>query len=309
MENIFDLLSSDRKLVLGSNNYQELCCQLYLRGIYCVDALRSKRSVPGIDWSTGRFQGWKDVPPVVCLILVIPREKVRVLEDMKPETLGSPMLQCEVRSTAFHNTFSSIQIAFGSVSIHGSKRDARAVLNEDPAGWSGSSSLIVSVWIPSFNLAIDPPATLIGFGVHSTPVTANSLMKKLGVRLNIFTVSLMDLHSVHIISERPHCPVELSAIRASMTQSSNASFQRVSVASDNSKITSLAARWEVMDAPLVDSPETVQISSYAMKVTLGNISNNLVYPFPIDGKRSKLRIARKSRWIEVSCHISINFLY
>jgi hypothetical protein len=59
MENIFQLLHNDRKLLLGSNNYQELCCQLYLRGVYCVEPLRPNPTcLDHINWSKGRFQGW-----------------------------------------------------------------------------------------------------------------------------------------------------------------------------------------------------------------------------------------------------------
>jgi len=301
MEHMFDLIHVDRKLIMGSNNYQELCCQLYIRDIYCVETLRPRQTVIDINWSKGRFKGWKNVPSVVCLILVVPREKVKVLEDMASDKLGSPMLQCEVLGSTFHNIFSSIQVVFGSVYIQGTNSEARAILNEDTAGWSGPSSLVVSVWIPSFNLAIDPWRTQIGFGVHSTPTVAMSLTDKLGLRLNLFTVNLMDRNSVHIVPERPHRPAEIASLHA-LTPHSPAAFQRVYVALDNSKVSTLAVRWDITDVAPHDARAEVrseQISPCVMSVTLGRVSKNLVYPFPVDGKRSKLRIARKSGWIEV----------
>ena len=80
MEHIFDMLHSDQKLIMGSNNYQELCCQLYIRGVYCVHALKPEFI---FDSSKGRFKGWKIVPPVICLTLVVPRQKIKALEDME----------------------------------------------------------------------------------------------------------------------------------------------------------------------------------------------------------------------------------
>ena len=210
------------------------------------------------------------------------------------------MLQCEIRSSTFHNIFSSIQIVFGRVSIQGSGCTARAVLTEDTARWSGSSPLVVSMWVPSFNIAASPLTTQIGFGVHSTPATATSLTNKLGILLTLFNASLMDTDSVHVTSERPNRPTELSDFQKSMPHSPTATLQPVSVALANGKITSLAVRWENADVSLFGSTvQAVQVSPCAMRVTLNKVSNDLIYPFPIDGQRSKLRIARKSGWIEV----------
>jgi hypothetical protein len=299
MEHILDLLHADRRLILGSNNYQELCCQLHIRGTYSVDVLRLDQTIVDIDRSRGRFQGWQSVPPLICLILVVPRKMIKVLEDMKPEEIGSPMLQVNIRSSSFHNIFSSIHISFGAVSIKGSKGNARAILEEDKAGWSGSSPLIVSVWIPSFNLALDPLNTRVSFGIHSTPQAALLLSKRLGLHLELFTVSLMDSNTVHIVPEGPHRPTELSSLRASMPRLPGSSPHRVSVVLDNTKVSTLAVRQEIAEVATHDSTEIEQISPCIMKVSLGQLSKRFMYPFPIDGKRAKLRIARKSGWIEV----------
>jgi hypothetical protein len=121
---------------------------------------------------------------------------------MASDELGSPMLLIEVRSSTFHNVFSSIQCIFGEISIHGIKSDARAVLKQDAAGWAGSSSLIISILVPAFNLAIDPHSTRISLAVHTTPLTAYSLTPKPGLDLSLFTANLMDLRTVHVVSQR-----------------------------------------------------------------------------------------------------------
>ena len=305
MEHLFDLLHADHKLILGSNNYQELCCQLAIRGTYCVDALVPGFALPGIDWSKTRFRGWTNIPPVSCLIIVVPRDKIKVLEDMSPGEIGSPMLQCEIRGSSFHNIFSSIQIAFGTVSIIGSGNSAQATMREDAAGWLGSSSLVVSMWVPSFNLAIDPSNTQVGLGIHSTPATAHRLTEKLGMSLNLFTVDVMNSDFVHVVSARPDFPRELDSLQASAPHSPAASSRRVTVELDGVRVSKLSIRAEIKH---VDSrAEVEQISPCVLRVTIGPESHNLVYLFPINGKRCKLRIARQSRWIEVSAFLFIGF--
>jgi hypothetical protein len=302
MHHLFDMLHNDHRLMLGSNNYQELCCQLFIRNIYRVEALARREIVQNCDWSGGRFRGWDSVPPVVCLILVVPRRSLRVIETTPVEEIGSPVLDCYIRSAAFHNVFSAIHAVFGTVSIEGSVSNARATLNEAAAGWGGTSDLVLSMWVPAFNLALDPHGTKVGFSVRSTPWTVR-LANRLGPLLTLFSTDLMDTCSVHVLTERPGRPAELASLQASSPQESVTVSQPVSAHMKGLNISTLAVRWEITGGVLRDSRDEVrseQVSPCAMKVTLGRLSKSLLYPFPIDGTRSTLRIARKSGWIEVS---------
>ena len=65
----------------------------------------------------------------------------------------------------------------------------------------------------------------------------------------------------------------------------------------------MAIKWDNVAILQQDAPDAVQVNPCTMRVTVGETSKNLVYPYPIDGTRSKTRIARKSRWIEVNGHI------
>jgi hypothetical protein len=301
MKHFYHMLHADRKLLLGSNYYQELCCQLYMRGTYCVEALNP---TPGlldhIEWSKSRFNGWSHVPPVACLLFVVPREKLKVLEDLRSDEIGSPMLRCELKSLrqSLHNMFSSIQCVFGQVSIEGTGMETRAILDEDSAGWDGSSPLVVSVWVPSFNLAMDPSGTQVSLSLHSSGVAGLSLGQNFGLGLDVFTIKLSDADRVHILAERPHCSMELRSCRAAAPPSYPPSMQ-IAVGIVSGKVTTLCARWEKVNISPNDEVKSEQISPCVMKVSSGIAWKHLLYPFPIDGARSKLRIARKSGWIEV----------
>ncbi|KAJ7132148.1 hypothetical protein C8R44DRAFT_612729 [Mycena epipterygia] len=307
MNNIFDRLQADRRLIMGSNNYQELCCQLYLRGVYCVEALDPEHTtLTLIHRKVGVFKGWKEVPPVVCLVLVIPRKRVKILEDMaaQQQHLGSPMFQCGVRGRSFHNIFSCIQATLGTASIQGSGSDAQVSIAEDTAGWSGMSPLVVSVFVPAFNLVVDPQSTQISLGLHSTPSTAGSLTEKLGMYLTLFTADIMDRSTVYVTPNRPNC-----STLASTPIAPTISRTQVSVSINDSCMSTMTARWEIAtDEPGINLKAAkvghTQISPSAIRVAVNDYAQkNLLYPFPIDGTRAKVRIARKSGWIEIEAPI------
>ena len=81
------------------NYFQDLCCNLRLQGVHpCVQDLYGARG------SRELFQEWKDVPPVVCVVLAVPR-----LENLKPnERVMTPSV-CETRGPTFRNIHSSIR--------------------------------------------------------------------------------------------------------------------------------------------------------------------------------------------------------
>ncbi|KAF7979298.1 hypothetical protein HWV62_43012 [Athelia sp. TMB] len=297
MDAVLVLVGSDKRLLLGSNNYQEFCCQLHIQGVHSVDAYKPVIAAM-FDWSAGRFRGWATVPSVVCLVLVIPREKIKVLEDVNQHEVGQPMLQCDLRCPAFHNIYSAIQLTFGSISIQGIGADARGIITEDSSGWSGISSLILSVWVPSNNLAIDPRSTQVGFGLRAMAATAKSLSKVLGPDFRFHSASLMDQESVFVLKERPHRPAELEDHALSAPITPRPSQDQVTVTS-SPKSFSLAVKWEIGPISPGITAEATQSSPCTMKVALGSKLKTLVYPFPVDGTRSKVRIARKSGWIEV----------
>jgi hypothetical protein len=302
MKHLHDMFRADRKLIMGTNNYQEFCCQLYMRGIYCVETLDPKlNTLTRIDWSDTRLRGWTSVPPVVCLIFVVPRQQIEVLEHSVG--IGSPMFHCLLEnsqaSPQFQSVFSSVQVFFGSVSIIGSGDGTRAVVDQDAAGFFGTSPFIISFWVPTFMLAIEPFATQVVLGLHPTVATSTLLGPKLGPELTLFKTKLSNADDVHVVAERPNAPFELASCQAAMPSSPCPLPLSASVSVANGKIATFTAKWEGVVVAANDVITSKQVSPCAMKVSAGNLSKDLVYPFPIDGARSKLRIARKSGWIEV----------
>ncbi|KAK7031403.1 hypothetical protein R3P38DRAFT_2923366 [Favolaschia claudopus] len=286
MHHIFDRLHKDRTLLMGSNNYQEFCCQLHLRGVYEVDILSKP---PPISRNHSLFREWKKVPSVVSLVLVVPREKIRILEARRR---GSPMFQCELQGRTFTNIFSSIRAVLGTVSVHGTGNDTRVDITEDPKGWSGTAPLVVSVSLPTFNLLVDEPRYMrISLGLHPTPSTSAGFARDLGLQLQLYTTNIMDTAHVHI--------TDMSA-RILLISSPKQDVSSVSVTLDDEcRISSMSARWEPQIGLKGVGVSHVQMSPCAIRVRIDGREKDLVYPFPIDGSKTKVKIARTSGWIEL----------
>ena len=308
MDRFFNLEDADQTLPMDTVNYNDLCAQLYRHGVYKVPYYNTE--LPKI----GRFVRWDSVPPVVRIIFAVPRDNLAALEDTLNKA-GTPLLQCDVRGTWSHNTFTSVHVAFGAVIPMGTSTQPRVVLNEDAAGWKGTSSLIVSFAIPAQLLTlIEPPDNLnVCLSVRSTPATV-ALIPKLGMSLCLFSAKLMDTSLVHVLPEPPlpyrepmvfpPSPALSATDRSLRIGQPGAVF--VELDEECEFVTSLTARIPIENEEVKrlfrsqSTPKVMQVSSCIMRVTIDGHTEDVIYPFPIVGSRNKLRLARKSLYIEVS---------
>jgi hypothetical protein len=308
MDRFFDLEDADKSLPMDSVNYQDLCAHLHRQGVYTVLAYHAK--LPKI----GRLSNWDTVPPLVRIVLTIPREKLAVLDD-SVERLGTPLLQCDIRGGWSHNIFTAVHVAFGSVIPMGTKANPWVVFEPDPERWNGTSPLAASFTMPTRLLTdIEPMERLsICFSVRSTPATI-VLATKLGMELCLFSAKLMDESHVHILPEQPlpsrRPPVSSSdiplAAHSLLTQIGESSAAVVELDEECELVASLTSRVSVQDAEVVRlfgsgaMPQVVQVSPCVMRIAVGSRKQDLVYPFPVIGSQNKLRLARKSLYMEVS---------
>jgi hypothetical protein len=305
MDRFVDLQETDKSMPMDANNRQEFYAQLYRHSVYTVAIYDNP--APKI----GRFSDWDNVPPLVRVILTVPREKVEVLQSSVSQ-VSTPPMQCDVRGGFSHNIFTSIHVAFGRVVPMGSKAQPWAVFEEDPEHWKGASPLVVSFVMPAFLLVtIEPMRNLRArFGVRSTTGTV-LLMPKLGFELSVFTAEVMDESHVYILPERPlpsrtqvpsQTPIANRALSSQIGESGPAIVEldtecefvasltsRVSVTSEQSKLLFGSGT----------TPQIAQVSPCMMRISIGSQVQDVVYPFPIIGSQNKLRLARKSLYIEV----------
>ncbi len=164
IRSFIDRVVTSKDLIVGANNYQNLFAELHMRGVYSEDiflpgyvtALFGAKPVP--------FATWDTIPPVVCIVLKVPRAALNPLEEMAADEVGHPILECETYSRS-HNVHSSIRPIFGDIV----DSEGRKLIVEDPQGLGGDSPLIVSFFVPSWFLAKQPNDWHVSLCIKSTP--------------------------------------------------------------------------------------------------------------------------------------------
>ncbi|KIJ15484.1 hypothetical protein PAXINDRAFT_162991 [Paxillus involutus ATCC 200175] len=303
-----DKVVHDSSLLVGSNYYQEMCCHFHLLGIVtfssmeqsCIRDLRA-RTKPAI------FQSWEAIPAVVTVVLVVPRGKITAVAAEIREA-GTPILQCDIRNMSSHNVFAHISAAYGKLQVTGTGERKRATIVEDKEVESTSSPLVVSFSVPSFALMMSSNATL-GLSIRSTPNTTRIFLPKLGIFQSLFTAQLEDTTYVHVLAEPPTPNNVSTAATSLLPQSAPEAVQggAVSVQMDEScsKMRLFTVRVDVTDpagqASLAagSAVSVAQVSAHETRLCIAKYEKIIGFPLPVDAANAKLRIARKSMYIEV----------
>ncbi|KDN44038.1 hypothetical protein RSAG8_05770, partial [Rhizoctonia solani AG-8 WAC10335] len=309
------MCSSGWGRITESNCYQDLCLQLHLYGVFTVDTLKP-------NWATNPelrtnpisdlFSNWSSLPPVVCVVLTVPRQRLAVFSD-NLERIGNPTLQGGLWVPGVQdNTYAAIYLAWGKCVT--STNSNRVVIEEDPSGQQGQSDLVVTFWISTRVAEI--PGTNVYLRVRSTPQSTFALIQKLGVLLEVFQASILDKKYVRVLTYQPALASETP-----QTPPSGPSRSPVDIPSDylchaitsnlhSARIDSLSIRFDVQAKEEQDhlrigaSVTASQVSACTMELKIGAHSHLLSYPYPIHGNNNKLHIARKSLYVEVVVPVS-----
>ena len=309
LDMFFTLLENTEStfMLMGLHYHQDLCAQFHLAGIYTVDVMRK-----GVV-KQGRFREWRHVTPTVSVTLVVPRKSIQALLDLDRATLSTPIIQASLQAPSAHSSFSSIKVGFGKVKNSGTNSDPRITFDADPAGWAGSSPLIVSFSLPSWTLK-DPEDKIITLSLRHSPQTVH-LVPKFGVYLNVFKARLTDTSVVFVAPEEPHgTRYRLSNMSTSARDPDGPKISAV-MDTEGKKVSMLTARVDILDDPargilLSGAPVTSrQVSPCVIEIGIGPEKRRLVYPSPVVGTLSKLRIARKSSYIEVGQNLFLLLIW
>jgi len=317
------LVEHDSILLMGNHYIQELYLHLHLLGLYTVPTFRPPFNVPYHSRALKGLSAWKDIPPVICITLRVPRPKLRAITEVPFQILRTPILQCILQSSGkspgrqWQNIFSVVQLAFGDISTTGSRRDDGFELkvSEDVHGWNGNSSLVVSFLAPTWTVLLEPHATTVGLGVQSTPLSSVTFLGFLGPEMNIFRTALGDEDAVYITKYRPNqsghasvCNFESCKTVASQGSEEEATtYLKANVDIETGRITRLVGHFDILSETIKSSlsngaaVEAVQISPciIGIEISKGGPMFPVLFPVPVLSSRSKCRIARKSSYVEL----------
>ncbi|KAH7314013.1 hypothetical protein B0J17DRAFT_584879 [Rhizoctonia solani] len=311
----FQMCSSGGGRMIESNCFQDLCLQLHLFGVFTVDTLKPNWATdPEIRFRphSAIFSSWPSLPAVVCVVLTVPRRRLSVFFD-QPEEIGSPTLQGGLWVPGAHdNTYATIYLAWGKCVTPANSDQVE--IEEDPSGQQGQSDLLVSFWASS--RLVEIPDTRASLRIKSTPLLAPVFVRKLGMLLDVFAASVMDKKHVRVLAYRPAL-----ASQSPQAPPPESTHPQKDFGSDTlchaivpnvkgRQVDSLSIRFDVIakeEQKNLQNGATVtasQVSPCTMELKIGTHSHLLKYPYPLHGKNNKLRIARKSLYVEVVVPVS-----
>ena len=320
-------LETDRSLIVGSNSLQEMYMHLHNFGVWTVDCLkRSPNQLSGGFGlslrSTSSEQGvlaTDNIPPIVHLVLLVPREKLAVFTGKTPDEIGTPALHVSVTQTAgqhqYENCFYSFQAFFGNAVLD-ANTDNASIVEEDEHGWLGSADLVVTCAVPAFGLLLGPKNGIrVALRINTNPDSV-ARFAHLGMRREVFETGFSNGKRLFVCRDAPKLDTlqSWSAQKEWMKKISSqkhSSFQTLVILNSNHKATLLQNHMDF----LKDSAESKALSSGAaitviehspntVMLAIGSsLKRKVVFPFPIRGSNAKTKVARKSSWIEIAVPI------
>ena len=308
------LVLQDQTLMTGPNFYQELICQLHLAGFTLhwlspakVQELRAQEH-PAI------FRDWNTIPQMVTVALIVPRHVITKVQS-RLSSVGTPILQCEIRIGVRHNAFACASASFGKLEISGRGEYKTAEFVEDSAGVHGSSPVVVSFPVLATTLIYAASGT-VGLAVRFTEASAR-LAATLGQEMGLFKALLTDERHVHVLAKAPTTK-DTAADEMKLPISpgkSDSMFEdypiHVEMDISNTRVKSLTAHVNITDmAEQVSfagdcTVHTTQLSANQATLHVGKYQHIVDFPLPIDAVNVKIRVARKSKYVEVSIGTSL----
>ncbi|KAI4850540.1 hypothetical protein E4T44_02685 [Aureobasidium sp. EXF-8845] len=308
---LVELIEDDRSLIVGSNSLQELYMYLHLSGLWHSPVLDSNprqfSTYYGVPRPPGEpgVLGQSSLPGTVHVALVVPGGSLTIFTGRDTEQVGTPGMHLNVVGRGFDNSFHAIDVFFGR--FESDAIDSAKVV-EDVSGWSGTSDMIVTSRIPTWGLLLGRRQDLrVELNLNTSPATC-SYIAHLGIRMTVFGTTL-DSKSVRILTQasstKPGSVLHTEPVR--FTESTEPVAATVSLKRDGNVqsigVTNNFATNSEADHALKGggAVEFSQISPCVLAVSIGGwkSTSKFVFPYPIDGTACKMKIARKSSWIEI----------
>ncbi|KAH9917683.1 uncharacterized protein BXZ73DRAFT_80802 [Epithele typhae] len=238
--------------------------------------------------------------------------------DNVPRT---PPLHCAISDPKYEHLFQTVNAVFGDIDVQGTASQPAVTVYEDYTGLNGTSPLILSFVVPTWVITdlADPTVAKVGLSIRSTPATRMAFVPILGPELSIFETTFEDEQSIQVVPESrlaydtlkdyasgtAEIAAEIGPLQGMQAQANDQSALAT--------ISTLTARIAV-EHPRAKkafaagaTPELSQLSISILQLSLGGQSQRVPCPLPVLGAQYKLRLARKSGYIEVVIPVSIPY--
>lgn len=330
MDKFFDLVESDRTLLVGSNSLQELNVHLALYGLWTVPVLaegprqverqfnlplRPSKNESGI-------LGQANPPAIVYVVMSVPRKSLRPFTEGNTDTMGTPGLHLSIKQqfgpTQYENCFFSFHCCFGRFRPVGQTGEL-STFEEDHKGWRGSSDLFVACAVPTFGLLMGPRNGLkVSLVVNTSPENLMLFAEKLGPLLIVFETPFENERRVSISTDPLHLETKSSMIdQQQWLQALSAGRDTEEAAFATFNVRHQISKLQIRTVLAKGSEESGALASgalvaldpldlFTIRLKVGDTpGRNVLFPFPVQTYNSKTRVARKSSWVEIEAAIHV----
>ncbi|KAG9312022.1 hypothetical protein JVU11DRAFT_7297 [Chiua virens] len=294
MNEFDDLVAQDRSLILGSNFYQEMCGHLHLLNIVTFSSMEpSYIQQLRVQTKSALFKEWESIPPVVTIVLSVPRSKMTAVESQLRQA-GTPVLLCEIRNMNLWNMCADICAVYGRLDTTGTGHQKRATIVEDKARR-------VDV------LSTDCLGANVGFRTRPSPRSHSSIEA-------IFTAPLEESRNVHILAEPPFPPgtrttvndarvYEVQEGTPTFTAQMNVTCTEIGSFLALVDITDPAGQASLAAGAVVKVEQTL---NHGVRVCIDEYAKTIRFPLPVDVANTKLRVAHQSKYIELNAPLAMS---
>jgi hypothetical protein len=245
-------------------------------------------------------------PKVTCLVVTVPRRKLQPFHRLFASQNGNLNLvfqiKLDMRADQVFNA--SILPMFGKLTVF-EPDGLTCHIEQDEDGWNGSSDLHICAYIPTYVLLAEDPREVQAVVTVMHDMTTWRIFPD-GRTKSLFAAPILDDNFVHLVKSFPgSTPPNLDTIPAPKLAPAYAhdtfdiSYPRFE---KNTFVTRITFRTQFEDTDV----KTIRITPCTITLSYGGTSFKCSFPFPVDGGKLKLRIARKSGWIEAVVPLFLN---
>ena len=333
VELLMGMILNDSSLFGSGNSFQELSIHLHATGLYQSSNYDkdprntpTKFGLPRDSRNEVGLLGKPHLPGYIHVALVIPRSRLGIFmggsgglpDTAHDSTLGTPGLHLSVyNESLFENRFYGIDAVFGK--LRDIKAEDRSGILVDPKGWQGKADLIVTCVVATFPFLVGSrESTRVALCVDATLGTIEYKSNQ-RVTLRVFDAGLNDTQSLKLLREAPERRSSTQSVHKMQPSTRPQSLPVESSADRLPKVTlspdgtiNICVRAEILnttngEALSPDVPVIIlQSSPCCLELMIGNHVQTMRFPYPVNGQKYKIRIARKQLWADVIAPTSLD---
>ncbi|KKP07740.1 hypothetical protein THAR02_00128 [Trichoderma harzianum] len=270
----------------------------------------------------GPLSGWKHLPPMIAVTLVVPRDAFARLFPQSSPTAPVPTLIGTLKSSGNDSkrrldVFDDVHIVFGRVTTTGdiASGDAIVSIEEDELCWSGTSPLVATFLVPTVALVEEPVTSLVGLDLTTASSSTALMTMMLGMSSTVYEAALSDTTTVFVSKLMPGTTahkVTSGGIKPLKDDIGKANSEgpmtlMAELPPNKKSIEYLTAHLQIsskMGKTLLQNKAPIELQQgdpFTINVVFGKkeLIYPLRYPIPVTSIGSKTRIARTSGYIEV----------